>query len=87
MEELNSGKISTIFESKLDIQSGFGIFGHSFGGATALKVVMEDSRFTCGLNLDGGPYGGGEMDEKLNKPFMFITQPRFEFLNSYFKIK
>jgi dienelactone hydrolase len=38
---------------RLDL-SHVGIFGHSFGGATAAAAVQSDRRFTAGINLDGG---------------------------------
>ncbi len=31
-----------------------GVFGHSFGGATAAQVMLNDTRFVAGVNLDGG---------------------------------
>jgi dienelactone hydrolase len=33
------------------------VFGHSFGGSTSIKLLMADSRFVGGLNLDGSQYG------------------------------
>ncbi|MDZ4860113.1 MAG: hypothetical protein SGI88_14135 [Candidatus Hydrogenedentes bacterium] len=33
--------------------SRFGIFGHSFGGATAARAVQIDERFRAGINIDG----------------------------------
>lgn len=34
-----------------------GVFGHSFGGATAGEAARRDSRFACWCNMDGAPYG------------------------------
>lgn len=31
--------------------------GHSFGGSTSIKLIMDDSRFVGGLNLDGSQWG------------------------------
>ncbi|KAK7177857.1 PAF acetylhydrolase [Paraphaeosphaeria sporulosa] len=33
------------------------VFGHSFGGSTSIKLIMADSRFAGGMNLDGTQYG------------------------------
>ena len=37
--------------------SRVGIFGHSFGGATASAAVQNDRRFKAGINLDGSDFG------------------------------
>lgn len=34
-----------------------GIFGHSFGGATAAQAMSNYSTFSCGLNIDGTIFG------------------------------
>ncbi|KAF1958653.1 alpha/beta-hydrolase, partial [Byssothecium circinans] len=33
------------------------IFGHSFGGTTAISTLMRDSRFVGAINIDGSQYG------------------------------
>ena len=48
-----------------------GVFGHSFGGATAAEVCSEDSRCTAGANLDGTPYGT-VVQTGLKRPFLFM---------------
>jgi dienelactone hydrolase len=48
-----------------------GMFGHSFGGATAAAVLREDRRFVAGVDLDGlivGPV----RHEGLRKPFLVV---------------
>lgn len=48
-----------------------GMFGHSFGGATAAAVLAADARFVAGVNLDGfiiGPVAG----QGLTKPFLML---------------
>ncbi|KAL6152438.1 hypothetical protein ACJQWK_04480 [Exserohilum turcicum] len=32
-------------------------YGHSFGGATAISALMNDTRFTGAINMDGTQYG------------------------------
>jgi hypothetical protein len=48
-----------------------GMFGHSFGGATAAAVLAADPRFAAGINLDGfiiGPVAR----QGLSKPFLIV---------------
>lgn len=48
-----------------------GMFGHSFGGATAAAVLAADPRFAAGVNLDGfiiGPVAR----QGLSKPFLML---------------
>jgi pimeloyl-ACP methyl ester carboxylesterase len=47
------------------------MFGHSFGGATALQFCHDDSRCKAGIDIDGAPYGS-VVQEGLKQPFMFI---------------
>ncbi|MBO5986849.1 MAG: hypothetical protein J6Q02_08640 [Lachnospiraceae bacterium] len=56
----------------IDFESGIGLTGHSFGGATAYYLCMRDPQFVCGVNIDGGLFGdysGCVME----KPFMQVT--------------
>lgn len=56
---------------KAELSCGFGLTGHSFGGAAAIEACREDARFTCGVDVDGC-----ELDEHygedIGKPFMCI---------------
>jgi len=48
-----------------------GMYGHSFGGATAAAVMHADRRFVAGINLDGfviGPVAQAGLD----KPFLVV---------------
>jgi len=84
MAELQKGIISSIFKGKLDLESGIGVFGHSFGGATAAQLCFQDKRFICGINLDGGPYGGLlSNDYHLDTPFMHLLAQRGWHSNKY----
>lgn len=71
IEMLNAGENNSIFENKLDI-SNIGIFGHSFGGATAGQVCLEDSRFKAFINLDGTPFGD-VVNSIIEQPFMIMN--------------
>ncbi len=61
---------SSMFFNRLDTSS-VGIFGHSFGGATAAQFCSDDSRCKAGVDLDGAPFGS-VIQKGLNKPFMFL---------------
>lgn len=54
----------------MDLQR-LGMFGHSFGGATALEFCHQDSRCKAALDMDGIPFGRVVV-EGLNKPGMFL---------------
>ena len=67
LERLNA---SGRFAGGLDLQR-VGMFGHSFGGATALQFCHEDARCKAAADLDGIPFGS-VVAEGLNKPCMFL---------------
>jgi dienelactone hydrolase len=69
LEQLNadaSGK----FKGHLDM-TRVGVFGHSFGGATALQFCHADSRCKAGIDVDGQPFGS-VIQAGLYQPFMFL---------------
>ncbi len=72
LENINTGKIDTIFKGKLQLDLGFGITGHSVGGATSTQVCYDDKRFVCGINIDGGTWGD-YMYKDINTPFMVLA--------------
>ena len=71
IEKLASGEIKSIFEGRLDV-ANMGVFGHSFGGATAGQVCITDFRFKAFINLDGSPFGD-IINNPVKQPFMLIT--------------
>lgn len=55
-----------------------GAFGHSFGGATSLQLLLNDTRFAAGANFDGILFGS-VVEEGTDSPFvLFGTNPRME---------
>ena len=54
----------------MDLQR-LGMFGHSFGGATALEFCHQDARCKAALDMDGIPFGG-VVPEGLSKPGLFL---------------
>lgn len=70
LQQLNSADSSGKFTGRLDMQR-LGMFGHSFGGATALQFCHEDIRCKAGIDIDGAPCGS-VVQEGLKQPFMFL---------------
>lgn len=70
LERLNAADPTGMFTGRLDMQE-IGVFGHSFGGATAAQVCQLDARCKAGVDLDGYPYGT-VVREGLHQPFMFM---------------
>jgi predicted dienelactone hydrolase len=67
---LNAADPSGKFAGRLDMQR-LGMFGHSFGGATALQFCHDDPRCEAGIDIDGVPYGN-VVQEGLEQPFLFL---------------
>ena len=71
LEKLKEGNIPSPFKNKLKLELGIGITGHSYGGATAAQACLMDSRFICGIDIDGGSYGNYR-NKDIQKPFMVL---------------
>jgi len=64
------------FNSRFDL-SKVGMYGHSYGGASTSICCYEDSRFSCGLTLDGVFYLE-YISEGIDQPFLLmIADNRF----------
>jgi len=70
LERLNTSDASGTFAGRLDM-ARVGVFGHSFGGATAAQFCHDDSRCKAGIDVDGQPFGS-VIREGLHQPFMFL---------------
>jgi predicted dienelactone hydrolase len=70
LEQLNRWEETVRFAGHLDL-TRVGVFGHSFGGATALQFCHDDSRCKAGIDIDGRPLGA-VIQTGLQKPFMFL---------------
>lgn len=58
------------FAGRLDM-TRVGVFGHSFGGATAAQFCHQDSRCKAGIDIDGAPQGS-VIQGGIDRPFMFL---------------
>jgi dienelactone hydrolase len=70
LERLNRFDATAKFTGRLDM-TRVGVFGHSFGGATAAQFCHDDSRCKAGIDLDGAPFGS-VIREGLHQPFLFV---------------
>jgi len=70
LERLNAADSSGKFIGRFDL-TRVGVFGHSFGGATAAQFCHDDSRCKAAIDLDGQPFGS-VIQEGLHQPFLFV---------------
>lgn len=70
LERLNASDPSGRFAGKLEM-ARLGVFGHSFGGASALQFCHDDSRCKAGMDIDGMPFGS-VIREGASQPFLFL---------------
>jgi predicted dienelactone hydrolase len=70
LAELNTSDATGKFKGHLDM-TRVGVFGHSFGGATAAQFCHDDSRCKAAIDVDGQPFGSVVL-EGLQQPFMFL---------------
>ena len=71
LAKLNADSSSPFYQ-RLDL-AHTGLFGHSFGGATAFAVCQQDTRCLAGANLDGDPFSA-EMKTAVRQPFLFLSE-------------
>ena len=50
-----------------------GMFGHSYGGATAAQILAKDSRVKAAINMDGTLYGEIFPESGIGKPFLLMS--------------
>ncbi len=65
------GGASSPFHGRLDL-GRLGVFGMSYGGATAGDFCRQDDRCQAALNMDGGQYGG-LINDSLRVPFLIMA--------------
>jgi predicted dienelactone hydrolase len=66
----SSSNIPQFIKDKADLDN-IGALGHSFGGATAGELAMNDSRIKAVMNLDGFQYGS-LFGKELNVPYAMV---------------
>jgi pimeloyl-ACP methyl ester carboxylesterase len=70
LEQLNASDPSGKFTGRMDL-ARVGVYGHSFGGATALQFCHDDPRCKAGIDLDGAPQGN-VIQSGVDRPFLFL---------------
>jgi dienelactone hydrolase len=68
LETLNTN--DPLLAGHLDL-THIGVYGHSFGGATAAEASYEDARLLASINMDGRGFGD-VIKNGLAKPFMMM---------------
>jgi len=81
IEQMNLGQVESPFTSRLDT-ARIGVFGQSFGGATAFQVCAVDSRCKAAINIDGTQWGT-LLDTPLQAPFLMIYGETTDHLNDW----
>jgi predicted dienelactone hydrolase len=77
VERLNAADASGKFTGRLDM-ARVGVFGHSFGGATAAQFCSQDARCKAGIDVDGSLHGS-VLQAGIHKPFMFLLSDHGDF--------
>jgi predicted dienelactone hydrolase len=77
LEQLNASDASGKFTGRLDM-TRIGVFGHSFGGATAAQFCAQDSRCEAGIDVDGSLHGS-VIQNGIRRPFMFLLSGQGDF--------
>ena len=77
LDRLNASDASGKFKGRLDM-TRVGVFGHSFGGATAAQFCSQDSRCKAGIDVDDSLHGS-VIQAGIHKPFMFLLSDHGDF--------
>lgn len=72
VEKLNRGDLDDRFTGRIDT-TRIGMFGHSYGGATAAQMLFEDNRIKAAINMDGLLYGTTVTEAGIGKPFLLMS--------------
>jgi dienelactone hydrolase len=70
LQRLRPSDAAGKFAGRLDL-TRVGVFGHSFGGATAAQFCRDDPRCKVGIDVDGAPIGS-VIQAGIRQPFMFL---------------
>jgi pimeloyl-ACP methyl ester carboxylesterase len=76
LQEMNEGKIESIFKGRLDLEK-IGAIGHSVGGAVAYNLAINDPRVKAAINLDGVVYVAPKGDPGDVTPFLMLANDRY----------
>ena len=77
LSNLNASDPAGRFTARLDL-ARVGVFGHSFGGATAAQFCARDDRCQAGIDVDGSLHGS-VIQTGIGKPFLFLLSGHGDF--------
>jgi len=73
VEKLTANDPDQRFTGRMDLEH-MGMFGHSYGGATSVQVLMTDDRIKAAIDMDGALYGELRIPaDGLKKPFLMMS--------------
>ena len=75
---INNQDPQGLFTGKIDMDR-IGIFGHSYGGSTAAQALLDDSRISAGINIDG-PLHEPVASSGFEQSFMFILDEDYLYI-------
>lgn len=68
-------KLTKGFYGQVDLKRVLA-YGHSLGGVTAAKAMLQDKRIIGGMNVDGHMYEPVVVRTGLDKPFLMLGTPK-----------
>ncbi|GHO47082.1 alpha/beta hydrolase family protein [Ktedonospora formicarum] len=75
LAELNEGGIDPQFKGRLNLDE-IGAIGHSFGGAVAYDLAINDSRVKAAIDLDGTVYTTPKGGTNTMAPFLMLANDK-----------
>jgi len=77
--EASNGDQGSRWHKKLDLDK-IGVMGHSFGGTSAVQLLLDDARVKSAVNLDGLQMGN-IYSRTLDKPVMMVSSKVYQGLS------
>lgn len=81
IERMNLGQVDSPLSGYMDT-THIGVFGQSFGGATAFQVCAVDLRCKAAMNMDGSLWGT-MLDTPLQTPFLMMYGEHSKGMNDW----
>lgn len=84
LKKMNKKDKKHLLTNRLNLDQ-IGMFGHSYGGATAVQMLMKDNRIKAAVNMDGTLYGDKVKKQGIKKPLMIFNGEKSIDYKSYKK--
>lgn len=72
LKMMNKNDEKNLLTNRMNLDQ-IGMFGHSYGGATAVQMLMKDNRIKSAVNMDGTLYGEKVEKQGIKKPLMIFN--------------